>query len=272
MSLNKNLLVTLLFMAISLLAFSGCATNTTKSTGGSSQDHLLSAVLWFQTSAEYKALSYQAYNLAKDRLDQEIAKHRKSKSKKPLAIVLDIDETVLDNSPYQAKLIQDNKSFSSDSWKEWTLKAIAKPLPGAADFLKYAESKKIAIFYVTNRKGDEEVATLENLKKENLPLGHLILRNGPSSKEERRNKVSNTHNIVLLFGDNLNDFSKVFEDKNIADRAKETDSLRLEFGKRFIVFPNPMYGDWESSMFKSIKDKNSDTEKYQIRKSSLQSF
>ena len=169
------------------------------------------------------------------------------KMKKRPAVILDVDETVLDNSPYEVKLIQENKNYPW-GWDNWCRLAVAKPIPGVEKFLKYIDSKGIAIFYVTNRKSHLFHCTLENLKNEGLPQAtekNLMVRTSSSSKQPRRDKVSKDHEILLLIGDNLNDFSDLFHKKDFEERRKNADKLREEFGKRFIILPNPMYGDWE---------------------------
>ncbi|MVN22811.1 5'-nucleotidase, lipoprotein e(P4) family [Mucilaginibacter arboris] len=206
------------------------------------------ANIWMQRSAEYKALCFQAYNLAHLRLDQSLAQT----SAKPKAIVTDIDETVLDNSPHDMSEALEGKDFDLKTWKEWTAKAAADTLAGAASFLKYAASKGVEVFYITNREESERAGTLKNLQKFNLPNAdneHLLLKQATSSKETRRNQVLQTHEIVMLLGDNLADFSALFEHKNYEDRLQNTQRQAAEFGKKFIVLPNPAYGDWESVLY-----------------------
>lgn len=203
--------------------------------------------LFQQQSAEYRALCIQAYNMAAMQIDRYVAT-----SNKPKAIITDIDETILDNSPYAVHQGLQGKDYEVPSWYEWTGKAMADTMAGAANLLKFAQSKGIEIFYVTNRDGVEREATLKNLQKFNLPNAddkHLILREGTSSKEARRQKIAETHEIVLLMGDNLADFSYLFDKKTPGERQKNTDISAASFGTRFIVFPNPSYGDWEGALY-----------------------
>src|ERR1700744_3033499 len=109
------------------------------------------ALLYQQRAAEYKALCFQAYNTARLRLDMALAR----RGKKPLAVVTDIDETLLDNSPYDAQRAINNLNFDSKTWKLWTAKGIADTVPGAPAFFKYAASKGVAVYYITNRDEDE---------------------------------------------------------------------------------------------------------------------
>jgi 5'-nucleotidase (lipoprotein e(P4) family) len=128
----------------------------------------------------------------------------------------------------------------------------ADTIPGALHFLNYASSSGIEIFYVTNRAESEREGTLKNLKKFNFPNAdneHLLLEQNGSSKRERKNSIAATHTIVMLMGDNMNDFSFLFEKKTSDERDKVADNFSTEFGNRFIVLPNPVYGDWESSLY-----------------------
>ena len=208
------------------------------------------ALLYQQRAAEYKALCFQAYNLAKLRLDAAL----KLRYKKPLAIVTDIDETVLDNSPYDAARAVNNLDFDPGLWKQWTAKGIADTVPGAPSFLKYAASKGVTVFYITNRDEDERVGTLKNLKLYNLPNAdnsHLFLKNKISSKEARRQQVLKKHEIVLLCGDNLPDFDALYDNKPAEEnRNATTEKLKKQFGNKYIVIPNIAYGDFENALFK----------------------
>jgi len=207
------------------------------------------ASLWQQRAAEYKALCFQAYNIARQRVDEGV----KRISTKPLAIVTDIDETLLDNSPYDAKRGLQNLDYSDETWKQWTDKAAADTVPGAIAFFKYAASKGVTIFYITNRNENERTATLYNLQRYGLPNTddeHLFLKQGTSSKEGRRQDVLKTHDILLLCGDNLPDFDVLYDNHPSEEsRIATTQKLQKEFGSRYIVIPNPSYGDFEGALF-----------------------
>lgn len=211
-------------------------------------DGKLFASLFQQQAAEYRALCLQAYNLAHWRLDQQLQKQ----ILRPRAIITDIDETVLDNSPYEIHQVLQGKDYEPSSWYEWTSRGEADTVPGAPTFLKYAASKGVQIFYITNRDERERSGTLQNIRKFNLPDAdndHLVMRQNISSKEDRRKKVMDQYEVLLLIGDNLADFSSAFDKKTVAERAQNTRQLASEFGNRFIIIPNPVYGDWESSLY-----------------------
>lgn len=206
------------------------------------------ASLYQQRAAEYKALCLQAFNIARLRINENV-----QTGGRPKAIITDIDETILDNSPYEVHQTLQGKDYEPASWYQWTARGRADTVPGAPAFLKYAASKGITIFYITNRDEKEREGTLLNLQKFNLPNAdnaHLILRQGTSSKEIRRQQVAASHDIVLLLGDNLGDFSSLFDKRSMDEREQNTDILAAEFGKKFIVIPNPVYGDWESTVYK----------------------
>lgn len=214
-------------------------------------DHLVLATLWFQKSAEMRASYYQGFNLATMILDQQ----KKVKTKKKKAVVLDIDETVLDNSPFQGRAITIDTPYTFQYWKEWTDAELAEALPGASDFLHYAAKNGYEIFYVSNRKVSELYSTLNNLKKVGFPFAdttHIILRNETPSKESRREKIREKYEIVLLIGDNLADLHVMFEDRSQNYGFDAVDKVRADFGTKYVILPNPMYGDWENDYYKGL--------------------
>ncbi|MDQ3324007.1 MAG: 5'-nucleotidase, lipoprotein e(P4) family, partial [Acidobacteriota bacterium] len=220
-------------------------------------EYQVAAVLYMQKAGEYRALAYQAFNLARMRLDADFDKKNvknlpKAERKRARAVVVDIDETVLDNSPQQAFSIKNRLPFNLETWYAWGEKREAKAIPGALDFLKYAASKGVRVFYISNRDEVQRQATIDNLKSVGFPdvsNETVMLRQTESGKEARRQTVLQNHRIVMLVGDNLNDLSSAFERKSIADRFAEVDKAREMFGAKFIVLPNAMYGDWESAIY-----------------------
>jgi 5'-nucleotidase (lipoprotein e(P4) family) len=215
-------------------------------------------VLWQQTAAEYRALCYQAFNTAKWRLTDML---KKKKSKERWAIVTDLDETILDNSYAEAELIKKDKTYNSPDWAYWVSKAAATEVPGAAKFLQWVHQQGISVFYISNRDTSQVNITITNLKKLNLPdadVAHTMFAkpSDSSSKETRRVAVMKKYKLVMLLGDNLNDFAKVFELQPIADRKVKTDDAMQDWGNKFIVLPNSTYGEWENALYnyKHIKD------------------
>lgn len=240
----------MLFLPITVVAQSQATAMGRQS--GVNNEYQVGAILWTQSSAEYRALAYQTFILARLRLDQEL-RNRRIRSTKPPAVIVDVDETVLDNSRFQAELILRGLPYIAQNWQAWCDRAEAGAVPGAVDFLNYAVRRGVRVFYITNRRQPEKAGTISNLTRLGFPGATqesvMIREQGTtSSKESRRDKVRLHYWIAMLVGDNLNDFNDNFFGKSIADRKAEVDRERSEFGTRFIVVPNPMYGDWENAI------------------------
>ena len=206
-------------------------------------------VLYQQQAAEYRALCYQAFNIAALRLN---ALTKVKSSGKRLAIVTDLDETILDNSYQQAELIKTDQEYSGRLWKEWSDLSTATAVPGADAFLQFAKKKGVTVFYISNRDTSEIKSTLINLQKLKLPnadTNHMLFLSNTSSKEARRQTVMKRYNVVMLLGDNLNDFTQAFEKKPGDERRLEVDKVREDWGKKFIVLPNAYYGEWENAIY-----------------------
>jgi 5'-nucleotidase (lipoprotein e(P4) family) len=220
-------------------------------------DYQTSGTLYMQKAAEYRALAYQAYNLARWQLDADLDKKNvkklpKADRKRPRAVMIDIDETVLDNSPAQAKGILTATPFNSKDWYAWGEMRKAKAIPGVVEFLNYATSKGVKVFFASNRDQVQEQATVDNLKNIGLTdvsVDNVLLREKESSKDARKAAIEKNYRIVLLIGDNLDDFSSTFEKRTIAERFAEADKFRETWGKRFIVLPDAMYGTWENAIY-----------------------
>ena len=133
--MKNTVIVTIFFILFSFVL--PTAGNTEHYTEKELSDHKMIAVLWSNISAEYRALCYQAYNMATIQLEQAVSKHKRKD--KPLAVVVDCDDTVLFDGPFQAYLIEHGKSFNSTDWEKWVNEAKAVPVPGALEFLQFAE-------------------------------------------------------------------------------------------------------------------------------------
>jgi len=209
-------------------------------------EFFINAALYNYFAAECKALAYQAFNSAANYLELT---RLKNPERTDLAIVLDIDETLLDNSPYQAQLYAISASYDS-LWNYWCNLAAARPVPGAVNFLQFADSLGFHIFYITNRKLKSTYeGTLKNIQNEGFPQAdslHLLMRQEGNSKESRRQQVDDKYEIVMLVGDNIGDF---YEDTdNYAVRDSIATTMKSEFGRKLIVLPNAIYGNWISSL------------------------
>ncbi len=252
-----------LFLAIAVYVFAlsscnQCEKNVEGSTNSSdttveqvenNSDNLINATLWVQHSSEYYACCYQAFNYAKLALDNKLKQIKKID--KPLAVVFDIDETILDNSYYEANLIETNTTYTKETWKEWSDMESATAIPGAIEFLNYVNSRNVEIVYVSNRRENELEASFNNLKALGFPevsLDNYYFRTDESSKINRRKMVSEKYNIILLLGDNLADFDGLFEDRSQNMGKDIVSDNKHRFGVDFIILPNPMYGKWERAL------------------------
>jgi 5'-nucleotidase (lipoprotein e(P4) family) len=232
------------------------------------------AVLWQQSSGERRALSYQAFALARMMLDRDLRMNRRLR--KPHAVIVDLDETILDNGLNEGMQVRNHVNFNQKDWTDWINRSEATAVPGSVEFLRYAASRGVTVFYITNRNDVQKAGTAANLKKLGFPNVNdqtLLVQTDPknSSKEPRRQSVGGKYRIVLLMGDDLNDFAKVFEDsKTVESRIAASDQFKNEFGKRFIVLPNAMYGDWELAIYGYKK--MSEAEKAAARQKLLQAY
>ena len=263
---NKKFVMTISSVLATVVLATGCAQKTEeKKEENKSGDNKITLTydqlrsrentmgsLWYQNAAEVDALYQQGYNVATNKLKELL----KQPTDKPYSIVLDIDETVLSNIPFQVKMIKDGTAFNPKLWDEWVQKAEAKPVAGAKEFLQFADKNKVQIYYISDRTDAQVDATIKNLEAQGLPVqgrDHLMFKKeGDKSKEGRRQEVIKHTNLVMLFGDNLVDFAE-FSTKSEADRDKMFEQLKAEFGDKFIIFPNPMYGSWESAVYQGEK-------------------
>jgi 5'-nucleotidase (lipoprotein e(P4) family) len=267
------------WLGVALLALT-CSLNTLAQTaapataaGQADNEYQEGAVLWTQTSGEMRALAYQAFTFARIILDRDLRLNRRSRMRR--AVVVDVDETILDNSSYQATLLKNRQNHSGQRWTDWVNRAEAAAVPGAVEFLRYASRRGVRVFYITNRNEAEKNGTAANLKKLGFPDVNdqtLLVKTDGSSKEPRRRAVGSKFRIVLLMGDNLNDFAEVFEkSKTVTDRLAAVEKNRDQFGTRFIMLPNVMYGDWESAIY-DYNFKLTDEERAARRKSQLKTY
>ncbi|RZA37226.1 MAG: 5'-nucleotidase, lipoprotein e(P4) family [Lysobacteraceae bacterium] len=229
----------------------------------------LNAVAWVQTSVEYRALSEQTYRAAADHLDAALKEKNwdalvpeeranAATGLKP-AVVMDVDETVLDNSPYQARLVRDGTDYDEVTWAQWVAEKKAKPVPGVVDFAKAASAKGVTILYISNRAEHLKDATLANLKAVGLPvaddsvflgLGTFVEgceQNG-SEKNCRRRLAGQKYRVLMQFGDQIGDFVEVVSNTR-ADRDALYGEYHDWFGERWWMLPNPTYGSWEPALF-----------------------
>lgn len=259
-----------IFALILIFNLYSCSSSQVKpETSDSISKESITATNWYQVSGEARALYYQGYYLATLAFKNSL----KMKLKKPRAVVVDIDETVLDNSPYQAKIIAEKTGYPK-YWDEWIEASKAEALPGSVEFLKFVDSKKAKIFYISNRKEKHRKLTFDLLKKLGFPIQNeedILVQTTTSDKSERRLFVESKYEIVVLVGDNLNDFTGLFELKSNDEKKKLVDEMQSQFGNRFIILPNPLYGDWEGSIY-NYNYRLPNKEKHDLRLKALRSF
>jgi acid phosphatase len=232
-------------------------------------DDNLNAVLWMQASAEYQAATTTVYRAAADKLGVALAEKNwdalvpdergnAATGLKP-AVIMDVDETVLDNSPYQARLVRDGKTYDEVSWDAWVAEKKAKPVPGVVEFAKAAAAKGVTIVYLSNRAVHLKDATIANLKAVGMPvkddsvflgLGTVVdgsEQNG-SAKNCRRQLAGQQYRVLMQFGDQLGDFVQVVANTR-EGRTQLLDEYGDWFGERWWMLPNPSYGSWEPATF-----------------------
>ncbi|WP_054556858.1 5'-nucleotidase, lipoprotein e(P4) family [Cobetia sp. UCD-24C] len=248
-----------------LLALAGCASSGTQTPTAPAprpaplqdaaaqaplSDQTMLATLWIQRSAEFHALSLQAFNVAHDRLNLALA--RRHAQDKPLAVVVDVDDTVLDTTSYGGWALREGRTYDSQSWADWVDDAVSTASPGAVEFLNYAHASGVDVYYITNRKAAGKQATIANLAALGFPQAnaeHVMPRTDSSDKTARRARVTQEHDIALLMGDNLGDFDQAFQQSTTRARNAEVARQADQFGRRFVLLPNPTYGEWEGVLY-----------------------
>ncbi|MDY0200312.1 MAG: 5'-nucleotidase, lipoprotein e(P4) family [Tenuifilaceae bacterium] len=248
----------------------GCSNLVSDSKHNMEQENLTLATIWYQNSPEVKALYYQGFNIAKER----VLEFKQTESVKPKAVVVDIDETMVDNSSFQGKMIKTGKPFTPEMWSEWVSLEKAEALPGAVEFSQFCKAEGVEVIYLSNRTLDELDATMRNMQKLGFAFinpENFYLKDETSKKENRREQVAEKFEIILLLGDNLNDFAEVFENRTNNWGVSVVDEQREQFGRRFIAFPNPMYGDWEKNIYNYERVENEKT-RFTLRRGTVKSF
>jgi len=219
---------------------------------------MLNATLWQQTAAEYVGITNQVYRFARKNLDQALAdttwtaalEQTGDFSKLPPAIMLDIDETVLNNASYEARIIKNLGQYSQSTFAEWCRNENAPAVPGAKTFLDYAAKRGVAVFYYSARREKLRDCTIRNIRELGLPLpddSRLLLSNG-KGKSGYREMIAGQYRILLLVGDNLEDFVEGSK-SDPASRRELALRYAQRWGRQWIILPNAIYGHWESSSY-----------------------
>jgi 5'-nucleotidase (lipoprotein e(P4) family) len=237
-------------LALLLLVSAGCVADP---------DGRLNAVAWMHSAAERDALCRQAFTAATTTLDRALLDPNWSAcveqgpvlKAKPPAIICDVDDTLLETAPYQLMAVMADRD-EPPSFVDWALLAEAPALPGALDFVKAAEERGITIFYVTNRGPELREATRQNLAAQGFPLSADVepvqcLRDNPD-KGPRRAAIAHDYRVIMMLGDNLSDFDSTFTGLTPDERSTKVDQTAAFWGERWIVLPNPVYGDWKHAL------------------------
>ena len=223
---------------------------------------LVNAVAWVQSGAEFRASALSTFAAARRALDAALAdpswnaEEGTSDPSQPPAIIVDSDDTVFDNTRFETRAIKAGTNYDEKLWDAWVAEAGADAVPGATSFLQYAKSRGVTVFYVTNRDADEEAGTRQRIQNLGFPLEanvDTVLTRGEreewksSDKSPRRNFVAASYRLLLLMGDDLNDFANA-RDKSVAERYDVVAQKESWWGTKWFIVPNPMYGSWERAI------------------------
>ncbi|WP_199766373.1 5'-nucleotidase, lipoprotein e(P4) family [Helicobacter acinonychis] len=218
---------------------------------------LIQSAKYHQQSAEIRAMQLQAYKMAKMALDNNL---KLVKDKKP-AVILDLDETVLSTADYSGYLIKNCIKYTPETWDDFEKQGSLSLIPGALDFLEYANSKGVKIFYISNRSQKNKAFTLKALKDFKLPQvseESVLLEEKDKPKAVRREMVAKNYEIILQVGDTLHDFDAIFakDAKNTQEQQAKVLQNAQKFGTEWIILPNSLYGTWEKEPIKAWQNQN----------------
>jgi 5'-nucleotidase (lipoprotein e(P4) family) len=206
-------------------------------------------VKWSRVSAEHRAIYLETYHAATERLTA-LASGRAQGS---WAVILDADETVIDNSEYEAGRIPFGGSFDAKSWTAWVMEGRAAALPGAVAFTSRVHELGGKVVIVTNRDDAECPITRSNLQSVAIRADLVLCKTTTDDKNPRFDAVQNgsaapgfpAMTVLEWLGDNIQDFPHLSQ-----SIRNEPDSAFSRFGDSFFALPNVMYGSWQSNPFK----------------------
>ncbi len=237
---------------------------------------LLYALAWKQTSAEYRALYHQGFNIA--RLHVQQARARRQPGDKPLAEITDVDATGLHALSYWGYLVNTGRDFFEDPlWDLWIAENLVTAAPGAIEFLNYCAENGVSVFYVTSRDQGEPTLqiALSNLRSIGAPgidEQHVTALRESSNKEVPQDEIMKSHQVVVMLGDNLNDFRRKFYIRDDVDgRIAAMEQERDKFGMQYVLFPNPTDGHWLAAIFGESEPPASDTNRQLLKQAASRS-
>jgi 5'-nucleotidase (lipoprotein e(P4) family) len=262
-----------------MLVIPGCA-NLRASQSGAASDSRLDAILWQTTSVEYRVVAQSIYGAAKSHLERALADRqwtalpaqRENFQHLPPAVIMDIDETVIDTSRFQILLVKSGARFSRARWRDWSSQNEPGAIPGAIEFISFAQSRGVTVFFVTNRDYATEPLTRNHLVSAGIKLpddidtvlSHNEHPDWGSDKGSRRDFIAKSYRVLMLFGDDLADFISEYR-TSVQVRMSEA-MKHNEWGTKWFMLPNPMYGSWESTLY----DFNSDLSMDEISRRKFQ--
>jgi Predicted secreted acid phosphatase len=234
------------------------------------QNILSGAVAWRETAAERDMLYRQAFNIARDRIDAVLrGVGQQHRGPKPLAIVADVDDTVLSSDTYWVRIIAAGKqAFDDPMWDEWVRENGPTPTPGAVEFTHYAASRGVEVFYIASRDQgpDTQQLGVANLQHAGLAFAdeaHATFLRESSDKEPTQQAIAEKYEVIAYLGDNLNDFRRRYYVTSVAERKALASEDAEHFGRDFILFPNDTDGHWVRAIFGDSEP--ADTPEYRAR-------
>lgn len=233
-------------------------------------------VLWLSSAYESDAVIDSIYGAAAARLPDALAadsdalaasEQPKAAADRPAAIIVDIDETVLDNDGFNARGLARRFGAFDERWFDcWGEERQARAYAGAVALLNDATARGATVFYVTNRRENQRVAVVDTLRRAGFPVhetgANVIFRgfdttsdDGSREKGARRQCVAAQYRVAMLFGDNLGDFIDGAEGAPAVRAAKaKAEGAADRWGRTWFMLPNPVYGGWLSALQKHRAD------------------
>ncbi|BDU51385.1 HAD family acid phosphatase [Haliovirga abyssi] len=196
------------------------------------------ALLWMQDGAEYKSLVHQAFNIAEKRVRED---------KMIKKVFVRVDEVLLDNTPYFAWLLKSNEKDTIENRNRWYSSLDAEAVDGAVEFINYLNKNNVEVKLITSRDRNVYDVTIRNMNKAGfkaLTLNNLI------SESDFDSYVKNGGKYTAIVTNDLNDFSSKIDGKNYRERKAFADNQKNDFGKKWVIIPNVLYGDFETSLSK----------------------
>jgi len=242
----------------------------------------LNSTIWMQSSAEYVATVTQAFNSARMHMDEALRdknwtaalEQKDGYQNLPPAVIFDVDETVLDNGPYEAYLVDTGMAFHMETWEVWVEAAKAEPVHGVKELIADIKSQGIDVFYITNRIKELEAATVKNLRSAvdaDVSADNVLFRGeypGGNNKSNRRAAIAETHRVIMIFGDDYNDFRYLENSPTPEQRMASLPPYDSYWGSKWIMLSNPRYGHWEWAIYNYAYDLPDD-EKLQAKQRHL---